>query len=125
MAKYADVTLKDGIWEHVRRGELSYLDVGVFCALLRNCCRETGRWSGNAGELASAAPKVNPSTRRNIQKSLVDLRANGFIRIFNKINGSNKPYEVLIHNYVPAAGINAGKRLDACASSDWKHPKFV
>jgi hypothetical protein len=123
-SKHPDVILKDGIWEHVRLGKLSYLDLGVYCALLRNCCPETGRWLGNAGDLAHLAPKANPSTRRNIQRSLIDLEKIKFIRIFDKITGSSKPYRILINKYEPTIGIHSGKRLDAWASPDWEHPKF-
>jgi hypothetical protein len=121
---HPDVTLKNRIWEHVQLGELSYLDLGVYCALLRNCSPESGRWLGNAGDLAHFAPKANPSTRRNIQRSLRDLQKIKLIRIFDKIAGSNKPYRILINDHEPAIGINSGKRLNAWASPDWEHPKF-
>jgi hypothetical protein len=119
-----DVILKNDIWEHVRLGKLSYLDLGVYCALLRACDQETGRWLGNAGHLAHAAPKGNPSTRRNIQRALVDLQKIKFIRIFDKVTGSHTPYRVLINKFSPLLGPHTGQRLNAWTSPDWEHLTF-
>jgi hypothetical protein len=107
-----------------REGKLSVIDVGVYCAILSDCNTETGRWLGNASRLSTIAPSVNSSTRRNYQRSLLNLENIGLIRTFEKVEGSNIPWKVLIEGYTPSAGEHAGKRLNAAASLDWENPLF-
>jgi hypothetical protein len=129
MAKHDGfLILRNGIWDHVAQGKLSYRDVGVYAMLLAKCDFETGQWRGNAGTLQNLGPKgnnKNDNLRKGIQMSLTDLEDIGFIRSYRPAAGSTAQFGVLINKYEPQSGPHRKKRLDTDQSSNYDEPIFV
>jgi hypothetical protein len=114
------IVLRD-IQDHAISGDLSLFELGVYSVIHFQTDFSSGVWMGSAARVHATAPRG--SSLRDVQRAMEHLEELRFLRSF-RIHGQrgNAPY--LVHKYEPLTGALKGKRLNAFASDDWRHPVY-
>lgn len=115
------IQIRNGIKKHLDRGVLGLVDLAVYVQIHLQCDYSTGIWHGSAAKIAATTPRG--ADERAIRRSLEHLDEIGFIKRFN-VQGKRGNYPVIINKYVPQSGAVMGKRLNAEATTDWRHPVY-
>lgn len=111
------VKMRRGLEEHLVAGRLSLFELGVYTVVLLQANPATGVWFGSAARVAASVPRN--THRRAVQRALARLAAIGFLRIFRR-PGASGNYAVLVDKYEITIGPQAGRRVNAAASRDWR-----
>jgi len=125
------VPLFIGLREHLGRGKMTPMDLGIYVALHLNCDFETGICYTNApgivwmfgGKSQFGANENEATTQKKVQKSLSRLRQRAYINY--ESDGTRNFYPILINKYLVRMGRNAGKYLDAFAPGSLTNPVFI
>jgi hypothetical protein len=113
--------IKSGALDYLLRGEISYLDFGVYAVIHLQADFSTGIWWGSAPRLVAAAPRG--TTLREVQRCVQTLEQIRFLRPFHE-HGARGNYPVLINKYDVKMGALKGKRLNAWKSESWRKPLY-
>ena len=114
------IVLRD-IQDHSIRGDLSLFELGIYTLIHFQSDFSSGVWMGSAPRVHATAPRG--STLRNVQRALDHLEELRFLRSL-RIHGPRGNAPHLVHKYEPLNGALKGKRLNAFASDDWRHPVY-
>lgn len=104
--------LRRGLWDHLRDGRMTRLEVLAFIYICSQADTRSGVWSGSAGAL-SGEIGFEPRTARDV---LERMEESGYIRRF-ALPGSHLCYPILVHKYLITTGEHNGEQLDALSST--------
>jgi hypothetical protein len=116
------VKLPRSLEELLLAGQLGLFELGVYAVIYLQANPSSGIWHGSATRIVSTVPRK--TTRRAVQRALAHLAAQGLLRIFRR-PGARGNYVVLVEGYPVTVGPQAGRRLRAGATTDWRHPVYV
>lgn len=113
--------IRSGVLDHLVRGRLGLLELGVYSVIHLQADFQRGIWWGSAPRLLACAP--SGTSIRQVQRALETLREIGFLRPF-RAHGQRGNYPVLIDKYRVRTGALSGYRLNAWKSKSWESPFY-
>jgi hypothetical protein len=124
MSKFSGfLQLRRGIFEHLRDGRMSHMEVLALIYIATQADTRDGTWKGSAGALAGELV-MSPRTARDV---LEKLSKKGYLKSW-AVPGKHSCYPIAVHKYLSTTGEHAGERVDALSSTGpaddrWFAPK--
>jgi hypothetical protein len=116
------IQLRRGLFEHLRDGRLTLLELSALCVILLLADKATGIWIGSARALAANCG-AGDITDRQARHLLESLEKKGYIRRFPR-RRSHANYPILVNRYLVTFGAYSGMTLNAAATDDWRQPVY-